>query len=156
MMVGGFDGELINEGFLGDDLVYLIVENFVNLMCLDFVYMFYIFEGVDGECNLFWFNDMMLYYNCGESFWFGESELYGDFVGLDDFNIEYFIVVCGMIDIYKLWIIDFCIDGYCIDIVKYVCLEFWVEFMLEIMVYVCVEGIEYFYVFGEVYEYDLG
>lgn len=154
--VGGPDGEPINEGFLGDDPVHLTAENFANLTRPDFAYTPYIPEGVDGERNPPWLNDMTLYHNRGESFWFGESELYGDFAGLDDLNTEHPTVVRGMIDIYKSWITDFRIDGYRIDTAKHVRPEFWAEFTPEIMAHAQAEGIEHFHVFGEVYEYDPG
>lgn len=154
--VGGPDGEPINEGFLGDDPVHLTAENFANLTRPDFAYTPYIPEGVDGERNPPWLNDMTLYHNRGESFWFGESELYGDFAGLDDLNTEHPTVVRGMIDIYKSWITDFRIDGYRIDTAKHVRPEFWAEFTPEIMAHARAEGIEHFHVFGEVYEYDPG
>jgi len=154
--VGGPDGESINEGFLGDDPVHLTAENFANLTRPDFAYTPYIPQGVDGERNPPWLNDMTLYHNRGESFWFGESELYGDFAGLDDLNTEHPTVVRGMIDIYKSWITDFRIDGYRIDTAKHVRPEFWAEFTPEIMAHAQAEGIEHFHVFGEVYEYDPG
>jgi len=154
--VGGPDGEPINDGFLGDDPVHLTPENFANLTRPDFAYTPYIPESVDGERNPPWLNDMTLYHNRGESFWFGESELYGDFAGLDDLNTEHPTVVRGMIDIYKSWITDFRIDGYRIDTAKHVRPEFWAEFTPEIMAHARAEGIEHFHVFGEVYEGDPG
>ena len=150
--VGAPDGEPINDGFLGDDPVHLTPENFANLTRPDFAYTPYIPDGVDGERNPPWLNDMTLYHNRGESFWFGESELYGDFAGLDDLNTEHPTVVRGMIDIYKSWITDFRIDGYRIDTAKHV----RPEFTPEIMAHARAEGIEHFHVFGEVYEYDPG
>ena len=154
--LGGVDGEAINNGFLGDDPVHLTSENFANLTRPDFAYTPYIPEGVDGDRNPEWLNDMTLYHNRGESFWFGESELYGDFAGLDDLNTEHPTVVRGMIDIYKSWITDFRIDGYRIDTAKHVRPEFWAEFTPEIMAHARAEGIEHFHVFGEVYESDPG
>ena len=53
--------------------------------------------------------------------------MYGDFVGLDDLFTEQPDVVDGMIDIYKTWV-EFGIDGFRIDTVKHVNMEFWQEF----------------------------
>ena len=57
----------------------------------------------------------------------GESSTYGDFGGLDDLFTEQPDVVEGMTDIYKTWV-DFGIDGFRIDTVKHVNLEFWQQF----------------------------
>ena len=154
--IGGPDGEPINEGFLGDDPAHLTAENFARLTRPDFAYTPYIPDSVDPERNPPWLNDMTLYHNRGESFWFGESELYGDFAGLDDLNTEHPQVVEGMIEIYKSWITDFRVDGYRIDTAKHVRPEFWAEFTPAIMDHARAEGIEHFHVFGEVYEFDGG
>jgi len=154
--VGGPDGEPINDGFLGDDPVHLTPENFANLTRADFAYTPYIPEGVDIERNPPWLNDMTLYHNRGESFWYGETELYGDFAGLDDVNTEHPAVVEGMIEIYQSWITDFRIDGYRIDTAKHVRPEFWAQFTPAILDHAHSLGIEHFHVFGEVYEYDGG
>lgn len=154
--VGGPDGEPINDGFLGDDPIHLTEENFANLTRADFAYTPFIPEDADIERNPPWLNDVTLYHNRGESFWFGESELYGDFAGLDDLNTEHPVVVQGMIDIYKSWITDFRVDGYRIDTAKHVRPEFWAEFTPAIMEHARSLGIDHFHIFGEVYEFDGG
>lgn len=154
--IGGPDGEPINEGYLGDDPVHLTEANFANLTRADFAYTPYIPEIADIPRNPEWLNDVTLYHNRGESFWFGESELYGDFAGLDDLNTEHPTVVQGMIDIYKSWITDFRVDGYRIDTAKHVRPEFWAEFTPAILEHARSEGIDHFHIFGEVYEFDGG
>ena len=74
-----------------------------------------------------WLNDPTNYHNRGDSTFAGESSTYGDFSGLDDLFTEQPDVVDGMTDIYKTWV-DFGIDGFRIDTVKHVNLEFWQQF----------------------------
>ncbi len=74
-----------------------------------------------------WLNDPTNYHNRGDSTFAGESSTYGDFVGLDDLFTEQPDVVDGMVDIYEQWV-DFGIDGFRIDTVKHVNMEFWQEF----------------------------
>lgn len=152
---GDVNGEAINPGFLGDDPQHQTTENFSRLTDPNWAYTPYLPDGAPNR-NPEWLNDMTLYHNRGESFWFGESELYGDFAGLDDLNTEHPTVVAGMIDIYKSWITDFRIDGYRIDTAKHVRPEFWAEFTPAIMDHARSQGIEHFHVFGEVYEFDAG
>lgn len=99
-----------------------------------------------------WLNDMKYYHNRGDSAWEGESALLGDFAGLDDLNTEHPDVVSGFIDIYKHWISEFKIDGFRIDTVKHVNMEFWTEFSPAILEHAKSEGLEQFYMFGEVYQ----
>ena len=72
-----------------------------------------------------WLNDRTMYHNRGDSTFAGENALYGDFFGLDDLWTERPEVVDGMIDIYADWVNDVGIDGYRIDTVKHVNVEFW-------------------------------
>ena len=74
-----------------------------------------------------WLNDPTYYHNRGDSTFAGESSTYGDFSGLDDLFTEQPAVVDGMTDVYKTWV-DFGIDGFRIDTVKHVNMEFWQEF----------------------------
>ena len=74
-----------------------------------------------------WLNDPTLYHNRGDSTFSGENSEYGDFFGLDDLFTENHEVVTGMEDIYKAWV-DLGIDGFRIDTVKHVNLEFWQQF----------------------------
>ena len=73
-----------------------------------------------------------MYHNRGDSTFAGESSTYGDFSGLDDLLTERPEVVKGMEDIYKKWV-DFGIDGFRIDTVKHVNIEFWQKFIPDIL-----------------------
>ncbi|MFK5634730.1 pullulanase-type alpha-1,6-glucosidase [Ornithinimicrobium sp. LYQ103] len=97
-----------------------------------------------------WLNDRRLYHNRGDSTFAGESSEYGDFVGLDDLWTERHEVVDGMIDIYAEWA-AFGIDGFRIDTVKHVNLEFWQEFSPAVLD-AARESNEDFFMFGEVYD----
>jgi hypothetical protein len=57
-----------------------------------------------------------------------------------------------MIDIYKAWIRDFRIDGFRMDTMKHVNDEFWQKFAPAIESYAKSQGIDDFYMFGEVAE----
>jgi glycosidase len=75
-----------------------------------------------------WLNDVTLYHNRGNSTFKGESALFGDFVGLDDVFTENPQVVRGFISVYSQWLERYGIDGFRIDTVKHVNLEFWEAF----------------------------
>jgi glycosidase len=98
-----------------------------------------------------WLNDPIYYHNRGNSSFTGENSLYGDFFGLDDLFTEHPDVVDGMIQIYKDWITGYDIDGFRVDTVKHTNLEFWQEFMPEILAHAEAEGRAEFFVFGEVF-----
>jgi glycosidase len=98
-----------------------------------------------------WLNDPLLYHNRGDSTFAGESSTYGDFVGLDDLFTERPEVVEGMGDIYKAWV-DFGVDGFRIDTVKHVNIEFWQKFIPEILGEADKVGNDDFFAFGEVYD----
>ncbi|SDQ15761.1 alpha-amylase family glycosyl hydrolase [Quadrisphaera sp. DSM 44207] len=101
-----------------------------------------------------WLNDPTLYHNRGNAlFNGGESDQYGDFVGLDDLFTEHPQVVDGMTDVYRAWV-DFGIDGFRIDTVKHVNTEFWQEFAPAIQEQAEAAGNEDFFAFGEVYDAD--
>ncbi|SDL51742.1 pullulanase-type alpha-1,6-glucosidase [Tessaracoccus oleiagri] len=97
-----------------------------------------------------WLNDVTMYHNRGNSTWAGESSTYGDFIGLDDLFTERAEVVDGMIDIYSTWA-DFGIDGFRIDTVKHVNLEFWQEFSPRVLE-AARAGNADFFMFGEVFD----
>jgi alpha-amylase len=99
-----------------------------------------------------WLNDVTLYHNRGDTTFTGENSQYGDFFGLDDLFTENPRVVNGMIDIYKTWIRDFRIDGFRMDTMKHVNDEFWLKFAPAIQTYARSQGIDDFYMFGEVAE----
>ncbi len=98
-----------------------------------------------------WLNDPTMYHNRGDSTWAGESSTYGDFQGLDDLFTERPEVVKGMGDIYSSWV-DFGVDGFRIDTVKHVNLEFWQEFIPRILDQAKKVGNDKFFAFGEVYD----
>ncbi len=98
-----------------------------------------------------WLNDPTLYHNRGDSTFAGESAEYGDFVGLDDLFTEQPRVRDGMIDVYKTWA-EFGIDGFRIDTVKHVNLEFWQKFSPAILAAAKDAGSKNFFMFGEVFD----
>ncbi|MEU2114447.1 pullulanase-type alpha-1,6-glucosidase [Streptomyces sp. NPDC016459] len=101
-----------------------------------------------------WLNDPTMYHNRGDSTWAGESAEYGDFVGLDDLWTERPEVVEGMKRIYEKWVRDFKIDGFRIDTVKHVDLDFWTQWATALDAYAQKRGREDFFMFGEVYSAD--
>lgn len=101
-----------------------------------------------------WLNDPTMYHNRGDSTWAGESATYGDFVGLDDLWTERPEVVSGMEKIYEKWVRDFDIDGFRIDTVKHVNMEFWTQWATALDAYAAKKGRDDFFMFGEVYSAD--
>ncbi|MFC7010796.1 pullulanase-type alpha-1,6-glucosidase [Streptomyces viridiviolaceus] len=101
-----------------------------------------------------WLNDPAMYHNRGDSTWAGESTTYGDFSGLDDLWTERPEVVEGMERIYRRWVKDFNIDGFRIDTVKHVNMEFWTQWATALDAYAAQRGREDFFMFGEVYSAD--
>ena len=94
-------------------------------------------------------NDLSLYNNRGDSNWFGEGAIYGDFSGLDDLDTTNPKVMEVMLDIYKYWIEEFDVDGYRIDTARHVNDEFWAPFLTEIYDHATKLGKNNFYIFGE-------
>src|SRR6185436_12524796 len=76
---------------------------------------------------------------------------YGDFVRLDDLFTEQPAVVKGMTDVYSQWV-DFGIDGFRIDTVKHVNMEFWQQFSPAILARAKARGNDKFFMFGEVFD----
>ncbi|MGH3090511.1 MAG: alpha-amylase family glycosyl hydrolase [Rubrobacteraceae bacterium] len=103
-----------------------------------------------------WLNDPIYYHNRGDTDFVNEDEdsLYGDFVGLDDLFTEHHVVVDGMIEIYETWVEDYGIDGFRIDTVKHVNMEFWQEFGPEVLETAQESGTEDFFMYGEVFSSD--
>lgn len=99
-----------------------------------------------------WLNDTQYYNNQGDSTFSGENSEYGDFSGLDDLDTRQPEVVDGMIDIFKNIVTEFKPDGFRIDTVKHVNIEFWQEFSPAIIEHAKSEGIPNFFMFGEVYD----
>ena len=100
-----------------------------------------------------WLNDPTLYHNRGDSTFEGESVLDGDFSGLDDLMTENSVVVDGFAEVYKTWV-DLGIDGFRIDTVKHVNLEFWQDWSAQVLDYAHAQGNPDFFMFGEVYDAD--
>lgn len=101
-----------------------------------------------------WLNDPAMYHNRGDSTFAGESAEYGDFSGLDDLWTERPEVVDGMEKIYQRWVRDFGIDGFRIDTVKHVNMEFWTQWAAALDAYAAKKGRDDFFMFGEVYSAD--
>ncbi|MBL3668631.1 pullulanase-type alpha-1,6-glucosidase [Streptomyces sp. M2CJ-2] len=101
-----------------------------------------------------WLNDPAMYHNRGDSTFAGESSEYGDFSGLDDLWTERPEVVDGMEKIYQRWVKDFDIDGFRIDTVKHVNMEFWTQWATALDAYAAKKGRDDFFMFGEVYSAD--
>lgn len=101
-----------------------------------------------------WLNDPKFYHNQGDSTWQGENSIYGDFMGLDDLDTDNPEVVDGFIKIYTDIIEQFKPDGFRIDTVKHVNIEFWQQFTPAIIDFAKQQGIPNFFVFGEVYSED--
>jgi glycosidase len=97
-----------------------------------------------------WLNDPQYYHNRGNTTFFGENSIYGDFVGLDDLATGDQRVIDGMIDIYASWIERFGIDGFRIDTARHVNPEFWQAFNPAILARAHAAGIPNFTIFGEV------
>ncbi len=151
--VGKAGGAAINDGFKGDAVSEQTAENFAKLTNNNFAYTPYVPE-VEKDIKVpAWLNDIRYYHNRGDSEWKGESSLYGDFAGLDDMFTEHPDVKKGFIDIYKFWVSEFKIDGFRIDTVKHVNDSFWQEFAPAIKQHAKEEGIDQFYMFGEVYAF---
>jgi glycosidase len=101
-----------------------------------------------------WLNEPKYYHNQGDSIWQGESSQNGDFSGLDDIKTEDPRVISGMIEIYKDLINEFKPDGFRIDTVKHVNIEFWQQFAPALVKHAKTQGINNFFMFGEVYSAD--
>ncbi|MFF2204620.1 pullulanase-type alpha-1,6-glucosidase [Streptomyces sp. NPDC058145] len=101
-----------------------------------------------------WLDDPTMYHNRGDSTYAGESTTYGDFSGLDDLWTERPEVVRGMEKIYQRWVKDYAIDGFRIDTVKHVDMDFWTQWATALDAYAAAHGRKNFFMFGEVYSAD--
>lgn len=97
-----------------------------------------------------WLNDPTMYHNRGDSTWAGESVTHGDFFGLDDLFTERPEVVAGFTEIYRTWL-DWGVDGFRIDTVKHVNMEFWQQFAPAL----AAAGGDDYFAFGEVFSTDI-
>ena len=96
-------------------------------------------------------NELTWYHNRGNSTFAGESSEYGDFAGLDDLFTEQPAVRDQLIDIYRSWA-AFGVDGFRIDTVKHVNMEFWQKFSPAVLDAAHAAGKKDFFMFGEVYD----
>jgi len=104
-----------------------------------------------------WLNDPTMYHNRGTSSFTGENSEYGDFPSgpysaLDDLWTERPEVVNGMIDIYEEWVEKAGVDGFRIDTVKHVNMEFWQRFGPALQGYAASLDNDDFFMFGEVFD----
>lgn len=99
-----------------------------------------------------WLNDPKYYHNQGETTFEGENSIYGDFAGLDDLNTDDPEVVQGFIDIFKDTINEFKPDGFRVDTVRHVNMEFWSTFAPALVEHAKSVGLPQFFIFGEVYD----
>ncbi|MFF3453693.1 pullulanase-type alpha-1,6-glucosidase [Streptomyces sp. NPDC002730] len=109
---------------------------------------------VSGKKVPAWLNDPTMYHNRGDSTFAGESSEYGDFSGLDDLWTERPEVVRGMEEIYEKWVRDFDIDGFRIDTVKHVDMDFWTQWATALDAYAAKRGRDDFFMFGEIFAGD--
>jgi len=148
---GGLSGEPINEGFTGAP-----GGDFGALTSPDYAYTPYVPAGEEGVKAPAWLNDVGLYHNRGNSAWYSEARMDGDFSGLDDVFTEHPRVIQGFIDLYGQWIDDYGIDGYRIDTARHVNPEFWQAFVPAILERARAKGIPNFHIFGETYDFQSG
>ena len=145
---GGPDGAPINGSFRGDTID--TAENWAALSDPAYAYTPVVPEAERDVKEPAWLNDPIYYHNRGDSFWIGESSVYGDFVGLDDLFTEHPRVVDGMIEIFGTWIDEFRIDGFRIDTAKHVNPRFWQAFVPAMLDRAEARGIPNFHIFGEI------
>lgn len=143
-----YRGKELNKGFVDGDLSE---QNFAKLKDSNYAYTPFQREPPGAIKKPDWLNDITLYHNRGNSTFSGESIQKGDFYGLDDLMTEHPRVVQGMIEIYKDWIAKYKIDGFRVDTVKHVNIEFWQQFVPAIKAFAKEQGVENFYIFGEVF-----
>jgi glycosidase len=139
------------DGTPFDDAQVAGSEDFPEVDVGSFPYTPVLEEGEQQIKSPDWLNDPTMYHNRGDSTFEGESSTYGDFVGLDDLWTERPEVVAGMTDIYTGWV-DAGVDGFRIDTVKHVNIEFWQEFGPALTEHAREAGNEDFFMFGEVYD----
>jgi pullulanase-type alpha-1,6-glucosidase len=140
------------DGAVFDDKDYAGTDTFPEVDLDSFPYTPVFRDESDATVKVpEWLNDPRLYHNRGDSTFAGESSEYGDFIGLDDLWTERHEVVDGMVDIYSTWA-EFGIDGFRIDTVKHVNIEFWQEFSPRVLEAAQEAGNEDFFMFGEVYD----
>lgn len=103
-----------------------------------------------------WLNNIGNYHNRGESSFAGESSEFGDFFGLDDVFTEKPEVMKGFTSVYSNWIKNSGVDGFRIDTVKHVNIEFWREFLPAMRKTAADSGKKDFPMWAEIYDTDPG
>ncbi len=138
-----------------DDHDYAAGSTFPELNTASFPYTPYFPSAADQTVKVpGWLNDPLNYHNRGNAAFDGsEGDRYGDFSGLDDLFTEKPAVRDGLIDVYSAWA-KFGIDGFRIDTVKHVNLEFWQKFVPAMEAAGASAGKKKFFQFGEVYDAD--
>ncbi|MFZ9042165.1 MAG: alpha-amylase family glycosyl hydrolase [Ilumatobacteraceae bacterium] len=101
-----------------------------------------------------WLDDVTRYHNRGNSSFQGESSNYGDFYGLDDLFTEDPFVVEAMTDLQASLVERYGIDGFRIDTMKHVNIEFWEHFAPTVLERARDAGRPEFFMFGEVASTD--
>ncbi len=71
-------------------------------------------------------------------------------MGFDDLNTSLPTVIEGWIDVYKFWISEYKIDGFRVDTVPHVHMEFWQQFAPELTAFAAEQGMPHFRMFSEV------
>jgi len=143
----------------GEDGLQWLVENGCPYKSLSQIaagdsYKTVIPKGLENIKSPAWLNNIDYYHNQGDSSFKGENSLYGDFAGLDDVNTNNAEVVEHMINTFSDLITEFKPDGFRIDTVKHVNIEFWSAFAPALVSHAKSIGIPQFFMFGEVYSFD--
>jgi glycosidase len=145
---GGAAGQPINPEFAGDAV--RTPANFSRLTDDGYAYTPFVPPAEADVKVPAWLNAPIYYHNRGNSDFWGESSVMGDFFGLDDVMTENPRVVQGFIDIYGDWIARYGIDGFRIDTARHVNPEFWQAFVPAMLKRARARGIPNFHIFGEV------
>ena len=146
------------DGVAFDDRAYALGNTFPDIdVDTSFPYVPVVPAGEADVKVPAWLNDPTMYHNRGTSTFAGEDSEYGDFPGgdrqaLDDLWTERPEVVDGMVDIYNTWVREAGVDGFRIDTVKHVNIEFWQRFGPALQGYAATQGNDDFFMFGEVYD----
>jgi len=146
------------DGTPFDDRDYALGNTFPEIdPATSFPYQPVVHAGDEDAKTPDWLNDPTMYHNRGTSTFAGEDVEYGDFPGgdrqaLDDLWTERPEVVRGMEDIYKTWVKEAGVDGFRIDTVKHVNMQFWQQFGPALQSYAASQGNDDFFMFGEVYD----
>ncbi len=136
-----------------DDRSYVYSDTFPVLSTtVSFPYTPQVAAGDENLKSPAWLNDPIYYHNRGDSTFAGESSEYGDFFGLDDIFTEHPDVRDGFTNIMTNTIATYGIDGFRIDTVKHVNVEFWEQTIPVVMDYATNNGKPDFFIFGEVFD----